>query len=133
MACRGPALDPERQLLEDARRAAEERDADGVLACLAGSFQGDGGLGKSEAGAELRRYFALYKSVEIDLVDIVIERPAEGRRATFRAAFSGKPKDIGGLAGMLPEASQFRFEVSLAEEGGSFKIARASWKQIERP
>lgn len=73
----------------------------------------------------------LYKSVEVGTAGLEVDLSAAAPVARFRASFSGKPKDIQGLAGVLPDAARFRFELTLVDEGGVLKVAKASWQRIE--
>lgn len=45
---------------------------------------------------------------------------------------SGQPRKLGGLAGLLPSASTWKFEARLvpAADGGKWKIAWARWTQV---
>ncbi len=111
--------------------AATRRDADAILGRLAPGFAGQGGLVASDLGLELRRYFALYDSIEVGLADLVIERPQAGAAvARFKASVAGKPKAIGGLAGLLPEVERLGFEVSLTEAGGTWRVTGALWERL---
>jgi hypothetical protein len=47
--------------------------------------------------------------------------------------FTGKPKEIGGLAGLLPSAAVYEFELELAGEGKSLEVVRASWRPWSPP
>ena len=83
-------------------------------------------MGRAEVGGELRRYFSLYKSLEAGLAEVVVERRAGGATVRFRASVAGKPKDIGGLAGLVPDTARYRFELTLVGEGRDLKIAKAA-------
>jgi hypothetical protein len=107
------------------------RDADAFGGHLTTAFSGQGGLSRSDALAELRRYFMLYDSVEIGSAGLELDRSGPAPVARLRVSFAGKPKDVKGLAGMLPETARFQFELTLAEEAGGLKVARAAWQQIE--
>ena len=129
-ACHRPAGDPVERTLNAIAAAARERDADAVLSRLASGFTGTGGLSLQETGVELRRYFALYDSVEVGIADLEIERPEPGiARARFRVSLSGKPKAIGGLAGMLPDVERLRFEATLAERE-DWRLTAATWERL---
>lgn len=133
-SCSKPAGDPVARVLQEIATAATERDAEAIVARLAPGFAGQGGFGTVETRAELRRYFALYESVEVGLADVVIERPQSGgANARFRANFAGKPKAIGGLAGLLPDAERFRFEVTLVERDANWRVSAASWERLAAP
>lgn len=128
-----PPTDPVELLVFDLAQAAMAQDADAFGSHLAAGFTGEGGLSRGDALAELRRYFALYKSVEIGTAGLQVDRSESATLARFRASFAGKPKDIQGLAGMLPETARFQFELVLQDEAGVLKVARAAWQRIEAP
>lgn len=130
-ACSRPKGDPVEALLHEIAEAAARRDADAVLARLSPAFSGPGGMTAAEVGVELRRHFALYDSIEVGLADFVVERPRMGAAtARFRAAVAGKPKAIGGLAGLLPEAERLAFDVTLQESDGAWRVSGATWERL---
>jgi hypothetical protein len=126
--CREEA-DPVRSTLERIRKAAEARDSAGVLENLTSDFRDDTGGGAGDVSEALRRYFAAYKVIRLQMRDITIERAAEAARARFQVAFSGQPR-IGGLDGLLPSASTYKFDVRLVPEGKLWKVASAGWEAI---
>lgn len=131
-ACTRPR-DPVEALLFDITAAAGERNADRIVERLSSGFAGEAGLTRDAALAELRRHFFLYKGVEVVISDVATEGPSDSLTVRCRAHFSGTPKDVGGLAGLLPDAASYRFELSLTQEAGVLKIARASWQREELP
>lgn len=122
-----------RQLLEDVAAAAEDREAQSVLARLTPSFRGRGGLDRAAVGAQLRRYFALYSGVDVTLSDVEVEPEEGGARARFRADLSGRPKDLPGVEGLLPRASAFCFDVRAAPAEDGWTIVSAEWERVELP
>jgi hypothetical protein len=119
------------RLLASLVEAAQERDAEALLTHLDPAFQGQGGMGRAEAGALLRRLFAAYQSVEV-LVSETERAAAEGgTRVLTRVDFSGRPKNLPGLAGLLPDAATYRFELRLREADGRLAVAAASWQRID--
>ena len=70
---RGPA-DPVRELLQELESAAEARDVDRFGSYLSEGFQGARGLGRTEALATLRRYFAAYESVGLEVYGIEVDQ-----------------------------------------------------------
>jgi hypothetical protein len=127
--CREKA-DPVRATLERVRKAAEARDAAGVLENLTSDFRDDTGGGAGEVSEALRRYFAAYEILNLQIRDLTIERAAEAARARFRVEFSGQPRKIGGLDGLLPSASAYNFDVRLVPDGKRWKVAWAAWQAV---
>jgi hypothetical protein len=125
----GPARDPVRGAIEDAVRAARSRDEAAVARQLAPDYRGADGADRAETEATVRRILAGYDSFDIELSDMTIERGAGAALARFRVHFAGSPKNIGGLAGLLPRYSNYRFEVRLVPVGSDWKIAWAQWAE----
>lgn len=129
-ACGAPPRDPVERLLHDISSAAEDRDAAAVGERLAEDFVGEGGVRKVETVAMVRRYVAGYDRIDVEVFDL---QQAEGGRVTFRADFTGKPKDVGGLAGLLPGTAVYEFELELAGEGDELKVRHGAWRPWTPP
>ena len=128
IAC-GEQGDPVRQTLDGIVKAAHTRDAQAVLENLTGDFQAESGEGRAEIEGTIRRYFAAYESLNVTLRDVAIERAPNAAHASFRAELSGQPRKIGGLEGLLPRTSTYRFDLRLVPEQGKWRIAWASWRE----
>ena len=128
-ACR-ESTDPVRQTLDRIAAAAHSRNARAVSENLTADFRDSGGEGPEEVAAVLRRYFAAYEIVNVKISDVEIERAPEAARARFRVDFSGRPRRIGGLDGLLPSASTYSFDVRLVPDGSSWKAAWASYERV---
>ena len=126
----GEKADPVRSTLDRVRKAAEARDAAGVVENLTPDFRDNAGGGAREASEALRRYFAAYEILNVRMRDITIERAAESARARFRVDLSGQPRKIGGLDGLFPSASTYNFDVRLVPDGKRWKIAWAAWEGV---
>lgn len=132
-ACRQAPSDPVQALVERGLAAAEERDVAALEACLDTAFRGGGSLDRAAALAEARRWFFTYQSLDLELADLLIERPAEGRaRASFRVVMSGRPKEIAGLADVLPRSAVYAFETEAAlGADGRWRFTSAAWRDVE--
>lgn len=97
---------------------------------LATDFRSSEGSGRSDAEAQLRRYFAAYERLDVEISDVTIERAPGAARATFRADMSGTGRKIPGLEG-LPRSSSWRFDVRLVPEGDRWRIAWAAYQPVE--
>jgi hypothetical protein len=128
-ACGGPPQDPVEGLIRHVSRAVEDRDAAAVGERVTSDFEG-GGMARAEALATVSRYLAGYDSVGVQVFDV---QRLDESHLRFRVDFSGKPKDVGGLAGLLPSAAVYQFEVELAGAGNALKIRRASWQPWQPP
>ena len=125
----GEKKDPVRQTLDRLTAAAKDRDAGYFLESLAPDFHAADGSGRADAEATIRRYFAAYERLDVRISDVSIERAAGAARVRFRADLSGKARSIGGLDGLLPSTSAYRFDLRLTPgEGGRWLVAWASWE-----
>jgi hypothetical protein len=125
----GPATDPVRQTIDGIVEGAQDRDARAIVERLAPDFQAADGSGRVDAQATLGRYLAAYEKLDVRISELNIERAAGAARARFRADLSGSPRRIGGLDGLLPQASAYRFDLRLVPaEGGHWVVTWASWE-----
>jgi len=133
LSCR-PAGEPVRATLDSVADAARARDADKLLENLAPDFQGADGSGRAEAESTVRRLFAAYEILDVELSDVTIEKSESATGpalARFTAKMTGQPRNVAGLAGFLPSASTWKFEARLVpSDGGRWKIAWARWVQV---
>ena len=127
----GAPRDPVTECLKGAVAAAENRDADGVMARVAEGFRDADGGGKADAAALVRRYLGAYESLSLTLSDVAIERGPAAAHAKFRVRMSGKPRAVSGLEGLLPRSSRWSFDVRLEAGPHGWKIASAAWSQID--
>lgn len=125
----GEKKDPVRQALDRLVGAAQERDSGDFIQNLAPDFQAADGTGRADAEATIRRYFAAYERLDVRISDVSIERAAGAARVRFRTDLSGKARSIGGLDGILPSTSEYKFDLRLAPgEGGRWLVSWASWE-----
>ena len=124
--------DPVAATLNRMRKAAEARDVAGVVENLTPDFREIGGGGKSEVAEVLRRYFAAYEIINLKIRDVTPEWAPKAARVRFRVEFSGQPRKIGGLEGLLPSASTYSFDVRLIPDGSVWKVVWAAWEPVGR-
>jgi hypothetical protein len=129
---RAPA-DPIEALLAELEAAAEARDAERLGERIAPGFQGGPGLGRAEALAQLKRHFAAYESVAVEVYGKEIERDAAAARVRCVVEFSGQARKAFGLEGLLPPSAVYRFDLDVAEEGGAWSVRHATWEPAEAP
>jgi hypothetical protein len=130
VACsRGPS-DPVQELLEELEAAAEARDADRFGARLSESFREARGGGRADSLATLRRYFAAYESVGLEVYGVEVDRDATTAEVRCVVEFAGRARQLGGLQGLLPPAAVYRFELGVAEEDGGWRVRRAAWEHV---
>jgi hypothetical protein len=131
--CSRAAPDPVRRLLADLESAAEERDAGRFAARLSEGFQGQESVTKATAEAEMRRYFAAYESIRVELYDVDVERADGSARVRCKVAFSGQARRAFGLESLLPPSALYRFDLEVRDEGGTWRVTRAQWERMEGP
>ena len=127
-ACSRKPADPVAALLAELEAAAEARDAERFGERLSRDFQGQNGLGRPEAIAQLRRYFAAYESVGLEVYGVETERDGASARVRCVVEFSGKARRAFGLGGLLPPSAVYRFELDAADEGGVWRVRGATWR-----
>lgn len=128
-ACSGPR-DPILQLLDDLERTAEQRDAAAFMSRLSERFQGAERLDRSAAAALLRRQFAAYESIALEVYGVEVSPGQAAARVRCWVEFSGRGRQAFGLQGLLPAEAAYRFELDLAEEEGTWRVLAASWEEV---
>lgn len=130
LACAGTPDDPVEELRIALEEAAEDRDAERFGERLSEDFRGPRDLPRAEALAALKRYFAAYESVDLEVFGVEVDR--DGSRADVRCVveFAGRARSFGGLKGLLPPAAAYRFELAVGEEAGVWRVQRAAWEPI---
>jgi len=132
LGCRGES-DPVRGLLSELEEAAEDRDSERFQKQLADDFRGAGGIDRAEAAATLRRYFAVYESVSLEVYDVKVDRTETSAEVRLRVDFVGSARRIGGLEGFLPPTASYRFDLTLAPRGDRWVVTRADWPSALPP
>jgi hypothetical protein len=130
-ACSRKAADPVAALLAELEAAAEARDAERFGQRLSPDFRSGDGLGRAEALAQLRRYFAVYESVALEVYGVETDRDGATTRVRCVVEFSGKARQALGLGGLLPPSAVYRFELDAADEGGVWRVRGATWTPAE--
>jgi hypothetical protein len=133
LACSGTPADPVEELINELEAAAEARDADRFGERLSPAFEGPRGMTRDAGLADLRRYFAAYESVDLEVYAVEVAR--DGARADVRCVveFAGRARALGGLRGLLPPAAVYRFELGVADEAGVWRVERGSWELVRPP
>jgi hypothetical protein len=131
-ACSRTPADPVQALLAELAAAAEARDAERVAVRLSEGFAGGGqGMGRAEAVATLRRYFAAYETVGLSVYGVEVDRQGGAARVRCVVEFSGRARKLAGLEGLLPPSAVYRFQLDTADEGGVWRVRGATWEPVE--
>lgn len=119
-------------LLADLERAAEDRDATAFGERLSASFRDAHGLDRDGAVQQLKRWFAGYETVKLEVYGVETDRSGPGA-AHVRCVveFSGQGRRLLGLEGLLPPSAAYRFALDVADEGGTWRVRGASYEPIE--
>lgn len=128
LLCCGEKGDPVQAALDRMVKAAHDKSADAFMENLTGDFAGSDGMTRAEALATVRRYFAAYATLDVTLSGVTVERAENVARVRLTADLAGQPQKVGGLEGLLPRSSRYRFELRLVPDGSRFKVASASWE-----
>ena len=131
-ACSRAPADPVAALLGELEGAAEARDAGRFAARLSPDFRGADGLGRPETLAQLRRYFAAYESIGIEVYGVETEGHGTSAHVRCVVEFSGKARQAFGLGGLLPPSAVYRFELDVADEAGTWRVREATWTPADR-
>jgi len=132
-ACSRSPSDPVLALLAELERTAEARDAEAFGERLSPQFRDDHGLGRDEAVRQLKRWFAGYEAVSLDVYGVEVDRPSGPSAARVRCVvdFRGQGRRILGLEGLLPPSAAYRFSLDVADEGGEWRVRGASYGPVE--
>lgn len=122
---------PLEKLLADLETGIEDRDAAAVAARLVPEFQAENGMRPPMVAEELKRYFFAYESLDVLFSEVAPEGEPP-RKISVRVDVSGKPKQIGGLAGMVPDLAAYRFDLDLASREGRLLVSGARWERVDR-
>ncbi len=132
-ACSRAPSDPVPALLAELERAAEARDATAFAERLSTQFRDDHGLDREQAVQQLKRWFAGYESVALDVYGVEVDRAPGVPAARVRCVvdFRGQGRRLLGLEGLLPPAAAYRFSFAAADEGGTWRVRAASYAPVE--
>lgn len=124
-ACR-ESEDPIVRTIDAIAEAAEDRDVDEVMQYVSTAYEGN----RPEVEASLRRYFFAYQSFDVTISNLESHPSGDEAWVTFRVKLIGVPKTVGGLDQYLPRAADYRFEVSMRDEGGAWRVTAARWEEL---
>jgi hypothetical protein len=133
VGCSRAPADPVEALLSELAAAAEARDAARFGERRAPAFPGGQRLGRPEALAQLKRTFAAYESVAIEVYGVESTRDGASARVRCAVEFSGQARKAFGLEGLLPPSAAYRFDLDVADEGGNWRVRGATWEPAEAP
>ena len=121
--------DPVQATLDRMVKAANARDAVALFENVAPDFQAADGSSRSDAEALMHRIFAAYEVINITIRDVQAEKGENAARVRFTAEMTGQPLKMGALQGLLPSSAKYDFDLRLASDGKTWKIAWGSWQR----
>jgi len=131
-SCSRTPADPVRALLDELAAAAEARDASRFGVRLSERLEGNGQvMDRTDAVATLRRYFAAYESVRLEVDGVEVDRQGSAARVRCVVGLSGRARRLPGLDALLPPSAAYRFDLEVADEGGVWRVRTASWEPVE--
>jgi hypothetical protein len=128
--CRRPRLSPEdqvRKAIDAVVAAVRERDIKPVAAAVSAHYADSEGNDKQQVVSQVRVQFLLHPNLYLIAKITSIECPEPGQASVVvYAAMASVP------AGVLPDprnlsADVYRFELTLADEDGTWRVRRAAW------
>jgi hypothetical protein len=131
--CSRKPTDPVVVLLAELAAAAEARDADRFAESLSAQFKTADETGKPDTVLLLKRYFAAYEAVSIDVYGVEIERGEGEARVRCIVEMKGRARKLPGLDGFLPPDAAYRFELGVGDEAGTWRVRGARWESTEPP
>ena len=69
----------------------------------------------------------------IDVYGVETERDGSAARVRCVVEFSGQARKAFGLEGLLPPSAVYRFDLDVADEGGTWRVRGATWEPAEAP
>jgi hypothetical protein len=116
-----------RAVVQEAKNAAEARDASRLLDLVDPGYRDPQGNGAEELKRYLRGWLIAHQSVKLLARIDAIEFPAEDlARVSVNVGMVGR--EAGGEAWNLA-ADVYDVDVTLAREGGEWRVTRADWRR----
>lgn len=128
--CRRPRLSPEQQVrkaIDAVVAAVRDRELKSVAASVSEQYADSEGSDKKQLVSQVRVQFLLHPNLYLIAKITSVECPEPGQASVVvYAAMASVP------AGVLPDlrnlsADVYRFELTLADEDGTWRVRRAAW------
>lgn len=131
-ACTSEQVDPEAQVravLERAEEAIEAHDLDTLRKLISDDYEDSRGKDKRDVMQVIRYYFLTNRSIYL-LTQIKALTLPEPSRAEVEllVGMAGRPAE-GTLDWSLFRADIYRFDFTLVDEGGDWKVSGATWRR----
>ena len=120
--------DAVRAVVAEAEAAAEARDASALFALVADDYRDGRGNGPDEIRRYVRGFLVMHQSVHLLVRIEEIELMATDlARLRATVAMAGREAETASASGL--SADLYEFDVTLAREGGDWKVTRAEWRR----
>jgi len=129
-ACGGDDL-PEAQVravIAEAERAAEDRDASALFELIAPGYRDGRGNGVEEIKRYVRGYLIAHQSIRMLTRVEEVELPASDL-ARVRATVGMLGRETESQSSWDLAAEVYEFDITLAREGGEWRVTRADWRR----
>jgi len=128
--CRSKRLSPEEQVrktIDEAVKAARERDIKGLASLVSDQYTDREGNDKEKVVSHVRVLFLLHRNLYVvaKVSSVACPEPVRARVVVF-AALASVP------SGVVPDlkklsADVYRFDLTMVDEEGSWRVVRAAW------
>jgi hypothetical protein len=116
-------------MIADIAARAEKKDAEGLVANLAGNYVDFEGRDRAQTAAMVEEYFSRYRGIVLHVLSsrIVIGNDRDADVETDVAFYSGAASAFKKLIGFSGESYRFRF---VLQKTSAWKIQTAQWEYI---
>jgi hypothetical protein len=119
-----------KKVITSVQEAAEKKEVRSVLEHISKSYKDPRGNDYEGIKGLLAFYFLRHQKVSVYIPGIEVTINDSAAQARFQAILAGDTKGESASV-ILPEAlGAYQFEVSLAKEGGQWKITSANWEGL---
>jgi hypothetical protein len=125
-----PSPSPEdeiREVVADAERAAEARDAFALRALVADDYRDGRGQGAEDIRRYVHGYLLAHQSVHLLVKVEQIDLPATNL-ARLRATVAMVGREAEAASAWDLAADVYEFDVTLAREAGDWRVTKADWR-----
>jgi len=132
ISCRRGLSDEDliREMIDDAVRAAVEKDIKGITEHVSDSYKDEYGNDRDALKGLLFVYFRQYDRINVHVRDTEIGVEGDRAEATVKVIFTGG-ESLEDIGDMVPSSGGgYLLEMKLQKEGGDWKVVRSRWTDI---
>ena len=132
VSCRKGLSDEDliREMIDDAARAAVEKDIKGITEHVSDSYKDEYGNDRDALKGLLFVYFRQYERINVYVRDTEVAVEGDRAEASVKVVFTGGEtlEDIGDV--VPSSGGGYLLEIKLEREGGDWKVVRSRWTDI---